>query len=158
MKTKHKVEYKIIKHCLLNHLIEQIDQNIEAAKQSITSAKESRDSDTKSSAGDKYETGRTMMQFELEKNEVQLNKYLHLKNELSKIDINKLNLKAEFGSIVISNRGNYFLSIGIGKIQMENEIYFALSLASPIGKLLHEKKTGDAVLFQGKQIEITAIY
>lgn len=147
-----------LKYLLITRLNELIDQNIAAAQQSITSAKESRDSDTKSSAGDKYETGRSMMQFEMEKNEHQLNKSLHLKNELKKIDKNKLNLKAEFGSIVITNQGNYFLSIGIGKIQLEKESYFAISLASPLGTLLHKKEIGDTVLFQEKEIEIITIY
>lgn len=152
------MDYKNLKKQLLAKLKEKLDQNIESAQQSIDSAKESRDSDTKSSAGDKYETGRSMMQFELEKNEVQLNKALHLKNELLKIDYQKLFLKAEFGSIVVTNQGNYFLSIASGRILIEGDRYFAISLASPLGQLLHEKQTGNTFLFNGKEIKIAAVY
>ena len=69
-----------LKGLIYNQLQEMLDRKIESAKKAIESAKEARDSDTKSSVGDKYETGRAMMQIELEKNEVQLNKVINLRN------------------------------------------------------------------------------
>ena len=72
-----------------------MDKRIETANRDIQLAKESRDNETKSTAGDKYETGRAMVQFELEKNKVQLNKAIQLKNELSQINLNG-NLKRQF--------------------------------------------------------------
>lgn len=152
------MDFKTIKKQLLARLNEQLDQNMVSAQQSIDSAKESRDSDTKSSAGDKYETGRSMMQFELEKNEVQLNKALHLKNELLKIDHQKVSLKAEFGSIVLTDQGNYFLAIGIGKVMLDGKCYYAISLVSPLGQLLNGKQNGDSFLFNGNDIKIVEVY
>ena len=58
-----------LKEQILNQLLTQLDQKTETAKTAIESAKESRDNDTKSSAGDKFETGREMMQMEIDKNE-----------------------------------------------------------------------------------------
>ena len=58
-----------------------IDQRIESTKQAIEYARESRDNETKCSSGDKYETGRTMMNFELEKSRMLLNKTLNTKND-----------------------------------------------------------------------------
>lgn len=146
-----------IKQSILNKIIHQLDTKIESAKQAIQSAKESRDSETKSSVGDKYETGRTLMQLEVEKNRVQLNITEKLKAELSKIDLHKKFKLVEFGSLVLSSQNNYFISSALGKIEIENEYYFCISLASPIGKLLHTKKIGDKIIFNGKEIDITAI-
>ncbi len=134
-----------------------LEAKASAAKLAIASAKESRDNDTKGSAGDKYETGRAMMQMEMDKSEMQLSKALSQISELSKIDLNRQYQKVEFGSLVLSSQGNYFISIGIGKIEVENTIYYAISLASPIGALLNKKSIGSVVSFQGKEITIKDI-
>ncbi len=65
---------KEIKQLVYNKILKILDDKIEILKEEIESTKESRNNDTKSSAGDKYETGRAMMQIELDKNEAQLNK------------------------------------------------------------------------------------
>lgn len=151
-------EKPVIKEMLIDGLNKLLDKKIEAARQSIESAKESRESDTKNSAGDKYETGRAMMQFELEKNKVILSKALQLKNEILNIDLEKDYQKVEFGSVVLTCNGNYFISIGLGKLLANNDVFFSISLNSPIGSVLHKKKVGESVIFQGKKISITAVF
>lgn len=146
-----------IKESIFNLIIEIIENRVETTKLAIDSAKESRDNETKSSMGDKYETGRAMIQMELEKNRVQLNKALNLKNELEQIDLQKKYNKIEFGSLVITSNGSYFISIGIGKLIVENETIYSISLASPIGKLLNNKKAGDKFIFQGKENTVLEI-
>lgn len=139
-------------------LMEMLEHKIESAQKAIDIVRESRDSDTKSSAGDKYETGRAMMQMELEKNEVQLSRNNQLKKELARINLEKENTQVEFGSLVITTHGNYFISIGIGKIEIDNSTFYAISLASAIGQLLHKKKAGDSFLLHGKEVKIQQIY
>ncbi len=142
---------------ILNKLQEIINEKLEVANSAIKLAKEARNNDTKSSAGDKFETGRAMMQIEIENSTVQLSKALFNKTELSKINIKQTYDKAEFGSLVITNQGSYFISIGIGKLEIANKPYFCISLASPIGKLLHNKKIGDKSNFLNKDFIIEDI-
>lgn len=149
--------WKEKKKLIFSHLHEIIEQRIEIAVKAIQSAKESRDNDTKSSMGDKYETGRAMIQMELEKYELQLSKNLKLKNELSQVNLKKEYNKVEYGSLIITNQGNYFISFGQGKIKINNTAYYCISLASPIGMLLQGSKEGDKVLFQEKKITIKTI-
>ena len=148
---------KKVKEQICNKLQEMLGRKVEIAIRAIESAKEARDNDTKSSAGDKYETGRAMMQIELEKNEVQLSRAINLQKELSRINTQKEYNKVEFGSLVVTNQGAYFISIGIGKIEVNNENYYSISLASPIGKLLKDKIVGDRVQFQGREFTIRDI-
>ena len=77
------------KEDILDCLYGIIDEKIAISTKAITSATEARDGDTKSSAGDKYETGREMMQIEIEKNKLQLANAQHLKEELSRISVQK---------------------------------------------------------------------
>lgn len=145
----------LIKSHIIQHLHIYLDKKIASVTSAIQSAIESRDSDTKSSAGDKHETSRAMMQIELDQNEGQLNKLIKLKNEINQLDLNQDFNLVKSGSLVTTNEGQYFISIGIGKIEVNNQDYFAISLASPIGLLLKNKKPGDKLQFQEREIEIT---
>lgn len=152
------MEKSQIKELILNQLHKLLDKKIEALEQYIESAKESRDNETKSSVGDKYETGRAMAQMELDKNQTQLTQIQNQKNELLKIDVSKKYDQSEFGAIIITNIGNYFLSIGIGKVELENESCFCISASSPIGQQFLNKLAGDSVFFNGKEILIKEVF
>lgn len=131
-----------------------IDKRIEELLHNIASFKESRDQDTKSSAGDKYETGRAMIQMEIDNSESQLIKNRQLKHDISKIDADIKNESINLGSLVHTNTDIYFISIGIGKINVDENPIYAISLASPIGVLLKGKKVGDTIQIQEKKIKI----
>ena len=146
-----------MKKVIKEHILVTLNSKIESIESRIDSTKESRDKNTKSSAGDKHETARAMMQIELENNQKQLRQNLALKQELSKINLEREYNEVDFGSLVITNKGKYFISIGIGKVEVDNEIIFAVSLASPIGQQLKGKQIGDVITFNGNQIEVLDI-
>ncbi|MEN8118000.1 MAG: 3-oxoacyl-ACP synthase [Bacteroidota bacterium] len=145
------------KEIIITQINKILDQKIETANLEIRSLKESLESENKCTVGDKYETGRARLQAELEKSSIQLLKIEKLKYKLSKIDLHKKYNNAEFGSLVITNSANYFISLAIGKIEVGNKSWFCISLASPIGKLLYLKKAGDEFIFNGKELKIKAI-
>jgi transcription elongation GreA/GreB family factor len=134
-----------------------LGQKLEELEANIQLLKESRDSDTKSSAGDKHETARAMVQIELEKSEVQLGKLLATQAELLRIHPQREFEKAEFGSLVITDQGNYFISVGMGKTDVDGVSYFAISPDSPLGKALKGKAVNDRVEFQNRIILIKAV-
>lgn len=146
-----------LKLLILNKLKEIVDEKAAVIKTEIQLAIETRDNESKSNVGDKFETTREMMQIEIEKYLVQLNKFEVLKNELSKIDIYKIHKCVEYGSLVTTNENRYYISFGLGKIGIDNETFFCISLNSPIGKILQNKKAGEKITFQGKEISITKI-
>ena len=145
------------KKLIYNHLLSQLNIKINTARVSVENAKESRNNETKSSAGDKHETGRAMSQIELENTEAQLNKILDQVYQLSQISISTKHNRVENGSLVKTTQGVYFIFLGVGKLEVNNEIFYSISLASPIGMALHNKKIGENFHFQGKQIEILDI-
>ena len=134
-----------------------IEQRIQTAETALKQAREASNDDTKSSAGDKYETGRAMMQMEIDNNEMQLNKALQQQLELSKITLNQNSKKVEPGCVVITNHENYFISIAMGKMEIEGQVFYAISMASPVGTLLRNKVAGDQVDFQNRTIIIQQI-
>ena len=146
------------KDVIIDKIIQQLDARISFLQQTIQSIKESRDNETKSSAGDKYETGRAMVEMELEKNLTQLANMEHLKISLNKIDIHKKFKKVEFGSFVETKLGNYFISIAFGKIEINGISIVCISPVSPLGKVLEGKTKSDKTNFQGKEFKIQSVY
>ncbi len=133
---------------LIKHFSEILNKKIEILQLAIAAGKESRNSETKSSAGDKYETGRAMIQMEIEKNEVQLNKTKYIKSEFSSINVTPKSEKVEFGSLVFTNSGNYLISFALGKVHFNDSVFFAISLASPLGSVFENRRIGDKIQFQ----------
>ncbi|MAD97606.1 MAG: 3-oxoacyl-ACP synthase [Flavobacteriaceae bacterium] len=140
------------KQCL--HIVEVKLQNTLSRIQSLQN---DLNSETKSSAGDKHETGRAMIQLEMEKESQKLNDLQEMKNTLIRIDTNTSNEIVKLGSLVSTSMATYFISASLGALKTENGSCFAISPKSPIGSMLLGKKTGDELVFNGRKIEINSI-
>jgi hypothetical protein len=145
---------RTLKKQLFEACYQLLDQKKQRAEQMILSAETARNNETKSSAGDKFETGRAMMQMERDKAEMQLYKVSELQALLSRIDIDTSLEFIDLGSLVITNESNYFLAIPLGKILVENKINYAISLDAPLGVALKGSKKGNEIIFQGRTIQI----
>ena len=77
---------------------------------------------------------------------------------LEKIDVNTEMNKVGFGSVVITKEQKIFISIGVGKLIVENENYLAISLMVPLAQAIVGKQKGDVAEFNGKKIEILEVY
>jgi transcription elongation GreA/GreB family factor len=125
-----------LKQQLHSRCLTYVDERIKAAQEAIQIAQQSANEETKSSAGDKYETGRAMAQLEIEKNGVQLAEALRLKQTLEQIMPDLETKTVRVGSLVITNQGNFYIAISAGQFSIDNEAYFVISPASPIGQKL----------------------
>jgi transcription elongation GreA/GreB family factor len=115
-------------------------------------------SETKSSAGDKNETGRAMLQLEREKLGKQLAENDILKEVISKIDITKSNSLVGLGSLVYTTDTCYFIAIGVGEVVIDNQKFYIVSTKAPISQALLGKRIGDNIVFrEGKDKIINLI-
>jgi predicted aspartyl protease len=111
---------------IISELKKQIERKVEYLNQSLESAIISRNSDTKSSAGDKFETSREMTQIEIHKIETEI---LKTKQQLQSLTINP-------SQLITTDKGVFFISIPFGKIKIENSELICISNSAPIAKLL----------------------
>lgn len=132
-------------------------QKIAQTEKAMTEAQQAANNETKSSAGDKHETGRAMMQLEIEKYSKQLTEWLKTLQSLDKIDPNKDCQLVAAGALVQCNSGNYYIAVAAGKLLHEGTIYYAISPASPIGELLVGQAVGATVEFRGKKILVNTV-
>ena len=138
-------------------ILKLLTNSIVHAKRDYELAKESRDSDTKSSAGDKFETGREMMQREMDKISASIDQSKNQLNFLSKINLNRPYSTVDLGCLIITDQDIYYISIGLGKVEINAELIYAVSLDSPIGQIFKGKRVGDILEFRGKTLKINQL-
>jgi len=138
-----------LKKEVLEIALQRTQERIDMIESALETAQDSSNDDTKSSAGDKYETSREMIQQDINRYQKQLleaNKDLQqlISIESTMEDISEF---VRLGSFVETNTGLYLIATSIGALKIGVISIFVISPASPIGQLLIGKKVGDSFTF-----------
>ena len=143
-----------IKKLLYNHCESYLRGRLSDYQKRNKELYQSLSSEEKSSVGDKHETGRAMIQLEIEK----------LGNQIKEIELEyafflKINNKIittniSTGSLVITNKNLFYITISAGVFHNNSKKYYCISQKSPIGSLLVGKKIKDSFIFNKEKIEI----
>ena len=91
--------------------------------------------DTKSSMGDKYETGREMLQQEINNLQRQLNEALNQKTLLQKMSTETFG-KVQNGALVETDKGLFYIAVSVGEIIFHNQKVMTVSGESPLAKAM----------------------
>jgi transcription elongation GreA/GreB family factor len=148
---------KEIKSRLLTHCIDFIEEKRQTLQSEYKIYQDSAANETKSTAGDKHDTSKSMMQLEQEKLGQQLNILLQQKKTLENIDINRVCHQVEFGCVLETDSGNFFLAISVREIRLDDQLYIPISIQSPLAKALMNKTVNDMVIFNNKAYKIISI-
>ena len=147
-----------IKENLYLQCVALVENRFQTIQDTITEIQESLTSETKSSAGDKHETGRAMLQLEREKAGNQLAEIQKIREHLSKIVLSTNSSGfVGLGSIVFTNKTNYFIGISAGKLEVDEVEFYAISPNTPVGQLLMRKTIGEYVSFNKQSFIIENI-
>ena len=133
------------------------EERIATAREAMENAQRSANAEEKSSAGDKYETGRAMMQRERDQAAMLLEESLKLLSILERIKPDATSDNVITGSIVMSKDVNFFIGISAGVLTVNDINFIAVAPASPIAQQLLGKAVGDSFLFKGSPHTITWI-
>ena len=134
-----------------------IEQRIDAARTAMRAAQESSSSETKSSAGDKYETGREMANAERDRNAAHLQQAQQLQAELARINPETPCDTVRPGALVTTSLGRFYISIGAGKLPAAGPEVFAVSAAAPVAAALKGRRAGEEALFNGQPVRVLAV-
>ena len=145
-----------LKQKLFNLCCDFVENRRNIVQTTINEIQESLTSETKSSAGDKHETGRAMLQLEREKAGRQLAEIEKLKENLAKINPDSESKIVGLGSIVYTTQANYFIAISAGQMEVDSQSFFAIAPNTPIGLLLMGKNVGDKLTFKETTFVIKA--
>lgn len=147
-----KLRSKLFEYCL-----QVVEERIKRMQLEIRQLQLSANTETKSSAGDKYETGRAMTQLEIERSTQQLAEVEKLHRRLQGLRTAQITNAVVPGSMVTTTKGVFFISISLGQIEYDHTKYFCISADAPIAKALMGRGAGEKVSFQGKTYFILSI-
>jgi len=147
----------MIKQEILNACLLIIEEKIAIAQKLMDAAQAAANEEGKSSAGDKYETGRAMAQIERDKSAHRLAEAIKAKALLLNVPITKKQHKVALGSLVTTDLGRFFFAVALGKIEIKGDEYFIISPISPLGQELLNKNAGDKVSVNGRSYLIKTI-
>ena len=147
----------LIKTAVYHHCESYLRQKAKGYLSQDQSLLESLDSEGKSSAGDKHETGRAMIQLEREKlaqqrerNDQDIKTLDALKNKTTTVHIAP-------GALVNTSLAIYFLAVPADAFSHNDKKIYCISPQSPIGQLLLGKKAGESFSFRGNSIKVLEV-
>ncbi|MEO9965668.1 MAG: GreA/GreB family elongation factor [Reichenbachiella sp.] len=143
---------KILKHCL-----KILEEKISIARQGMEEAQASANNETKSSAGDKYETGRAMSQRERDLHARQLSELINMKKTFGSIPADRDCTIVELGALVETNQSTFLISASLGQINVKDIPIMAISAIAPIAQAMLGKKVGDKFEWMNKELKILAV-
>jgi len=148
--------------------LQLITQRIEAARRQMDLAQESANNEEKSSAGDKYETGRAMGHLQQEMYARQQAEYERELAALQQVRTDTLCIMATPGAFIqcpgiASERtsgsfSGFFIVAGLGKQTVDGNTILFVSPGAPLTKTLQNKKAGDTFIFNGRTLSIEDIF
>jgi hypothetical protein len=147
---------KTIKEHLTDQCRAQLQARIATLQRSVETIQAARNNETKSSAGDKYETGRAMMQMEEDKVMAQLDQAQFQLQQLRQIPAYS-GTTISSGSLVRTQKGCYFLSVSMGKAIVDGTVFYCISTQAPLAQQMLGKSKGDRIAFNGQEDEILEV-
>ncbi len=148
---KTRLKAKILQACIsiqnqtIDHLKSVVEENQKSANEY-------------GAPKDRYDSFRTQLLAKRDMFALQLTKANEQFEILNRIPVEKHYEKVEFGAIVITEKQTMFISAGIGKVTVDDEIYYAISPAVPVYKAMEGKKAGEEFQFNGSNMKILDIF
>lgn len=142
-----------IKKSLYDFCSDYANKRIKTVNDALRDAQAGANAESKSTAGDKHDTSRSMMQIEVEQLSKQLSEAKQLKADLEKISPSAKQAGGP-GALVMTTNGNYFIAIAAGKTEIGGVSYFTVSAISPIATTLKGVTKDKLVKFNDVAIKV----
>ena len=135
-------------------LVQEVSRRMHQLNELLQDAFDATATESKSSAGDKHETSRAMAQLEREKIGGQLIEMTKLHTILQRIQPTFVSDSIQLGSLVETTSGWFYISVGIGILNVAGTSLYCITPNAPVGKLLRGKKVQDSIEFNGNPTQI----
>lgn len=135
-------------------LLQAVEQRLQEAVRSANDAQEAANSEEKSSAGDKYETGRAMGQLQ---KDMHAGRIASIKNELAQInavDCARILLNIAAGAFIDTGTLCIFIAGAAAKQTVDQRPVLFISPQSPLAKTLLGKREGDSFTMGNESYQV----
>ena len=147
-----------LKQKLYSHCMQFLTDRIAAIEKIMEDCQQAANSETKTTAGDKHETNRALMQLDRENHAVQRVTALQDLQQLKSIDLQQVHEEVSLGSVIKTDSGNFFIAVSVGKVIIAGEMFYIVSPESPIGKAFWGAEEEDEIFFRKRKYEVLAVF
>jgi hypothetical protein len=147
-----------LKEQLKAECIRLLELRLQNSRQAMNRAQEAANEEEKSSAGDKYETGRAVSQLDRDMNARQMEE---VQRELAIVlatDVKTVYNRVTTGAYISCTAADFFVAAGLGKILVDGKTIIALSPKAPLAIAMQGKGAGQKFIFLNKEFEINTVY
>ncbi len=145
------------KQLLFEHCQEILLERIRTSELLIKSAQDAANEEQKSSAGDKYETARSMNQLDRDMHARQLLQHRQELARLQQISWQQPHDAVEPGSLAVCSNLLLFIAAGLGTLSWNHYQVVVLSPAAPLAISILGKKAGDTIQLKNQSYLIQNI-
>ena len=149
-------EKLVIKKKIYNTCMRILEENAETARQTMNQIQQ--DANEAEQEHDVFDGSRSELLRERDIYAEQLQKAVDEIQILKKVSFDGLEEQVEFGAVVITNRQNMFIALGLGKVEVDNQTYFVISKDVPVYKAMEGMKAGDKFTFNNMDFEIKDVF
>ena len=148
-----------MREIILKHLMGHVDKDLEEAKARMASLKESLGAESKSSAGDKHETGRAMIHLEQERVQETVGRLEHMRGVLvQRATQGKAIQRVSPGALVETTGPWVLVGVPLGKVQLPDALVLCVGVEAPLAQQWHGAQPGDQVVLGSQELTIQAIH
>jgi transcription elongation GreA/GreB family factor len=153
-KVSHNLE---LKKKLLEECVKKQTVTVESVKEAMVMAEEGANEE-QDSMEEKFESFRAQCFIDRDMYAKQLQEGLSAFSTLNMITPTKVNETVTLGSVIETEKFNYFIGISLGKLEVEGKSFFAISTHSPIYQAMAGKKKGEKFSFRNQTYLIKDLY
>ena len=144
---------------ILKHLLDHVDKDLAEAKARMASLKESLGAESKSSAGDKHETGRAMIHLEQERVQDTVGRLEHMRGILiQRASQDKAIQRVSPGALVETTGPWVLVGVPLGKVQLPDALVLCVGAEAPLAQQWRGAQPGDQVALGPQKLTIQAIH
>ncbi len=104
----------------------------------------------------KYDSFREEMQQEIYHLDKQKHSLLQMKKGMMKV-LARPTDSVQLGSVVLTNKARFYISVGLGELFFNGDRFYAISVESPMAKIMEGKKPGDEFILNNIHQKIEEI-
>ncbi len=151
MEKKLEFKKKLYDRCM-----EILEESAETARRQMNEVQE--DANEAELEHDVFDGSRTEL---LRKRDIyaeQLQKAVDEIQILKKVSFDNMSEQVEFGAVVITNRQKMFIALGLGKVSIDDDVYYVISKDVPVYKAMEGLKKGDEFEFNNMKFTINDLF
>lgn len=147
-----------MRHQVVAALEASMEAGLLRARAAFEELQGSLEGESKSTAGDKHETGRAMVQMEMEQAAGRLSRVERMMRQWHALDPSLSREQVRPGAVVITDQGGFVIGVAWGVFDgPESADWRAISTDAPLAQAMQASGPGSTIEFRGRTWRITLV-